>query len=153
MKQILILALACLAVAANAESNFHNTDVGLLDFMSRSNHIMQRNPERSLECFDYYIPLINELAEKYEADYKNCLEKSASGRLGAEEATVGQRNDLANRADSACAAINLCADSDTVEDIYNCYIIQVSGKGFYLRNNFSCLQFVQKINIFEKFLK
>lgn len=128
-QNLIVAALAIFAVSVTANGNdfyYQDSNMGLLNFMSRSNNLLQRNPTRSVECFNYYIPLINELAEEYEINYKACLTNSDAAREDAEEATAAQRTDLANRAEASCALLSKCIISESVEKEFECYAKGVS---------------------------
>ncbi|KNC26400.1 hypothetical protein FF38_03320, partial [Lucilia cuprina] len=92
-----------------------DTNLSLLNFMARSNSLMQRNPSRSLECFNYYIPLIDKIAKEYEANYGACVQESEDERGQAEEATLEQRNDLASRAENSCNVLSQCSEKESAE--------------------------------------
>ncbi|KAI8124185.1 hypothetical protein CVS40_5414 [Lucilia cuprina] len=77
--------------------------------------LMQRNPSRSLECFNYYIPLIDKIAKEYEANYGACVQESEDQRGQAEEATLEQRNDLASRAENSCNVLSQCSEKESAE--------------------------------------
>ncbi|XP_065364697.1 protein TsetseEP-like [Calliphora vicina] len=122
-KVILSVGFACVLAFVNA-SNFigQESDNGLLSYMARSNDLLRQDPSRSLECFSYYIPLINEIASRYESNYQACLNESLAARSKADNATWDQRNDLANAAESSCALLSQCGEDESVEGIFECYI-------------------------------
>lgn len=104
----------------------HDSDIGLLSFMARSNDILRQDPARSLECFNYYIPKINEIAKRYEDNFKACLSQSEYGREKADNTTLDQRNELANAAEASCALLSQCGQGESVTGIFQCYIDGVS---------------------------
>lgn len=123
-KQNLIVAIVAYFTLAVTASDLyqHDTNMGLLNFMSRSNNMLRENPTRSMDCFNYYIPLINEMAKQYETDYKTCLTATAALRVQADGDTLEQRNDLAKRAEASCALLSKCSESETAEGVFECHI-------------------------------
>ncbi|KNC26401.1 hypothetical protein FF38_03322 [Lucilia cuprina] len=123
-ENLIIVVGFALALAFVNASNFigYESDGGLLSFMARSNELLRQDPARSLECFNYYIPLINEIAKRYESNYQACLNESDAARAKADEATYDERNNLAIAAKASCDMLSQCNEGDYVEGIFQCYI-------------------------------
>lgn len=96
-------------------------DVGLMRFMMHSRALTQDNPTRSLSCFDYYIPELNAIAEKYKADYAQCLDDADESRSGIDESTQPDRDLINESANSSCAALQKCSTSEGAIDFFSCY--------------------------------
>ncbi|XP_058985342.1 uncharacterized protein LOC131805764 [Musca domestica] len=98
------------------------TDLEFLSFMSNSRVNLQANPDQSIECFNYYIPKINNIAQNYSADLSKCADTSGTAQKSAEDATLEQRITLAHAVNASCEVLNKCQESATVSDIFQCYI-------------------------------
>lgn len=124
---ILMVFVGALLALANTSSIFgHDSEIGLLNYMARANDLLQQDPARSLDCFNKYIPLINQIASNYETNFQACLNESAAASARADDATLQQRDDLANAAEASCSLLQQCPDNEAVEDIFQCYIDGVS---------------------------
>ncbi|TMW49973.1 hypothetical protein DOY81_004964 [Sarcophaga bullata] len=101
----------------------HKNSLNLLTYMTRSSNVLQRNPARSLDCFDYYVPLLTEITEKYEREFKACKEATDGKKASAESETLEQRNDLARRSSDSCSVLSQCSDSGSAKDVFECFAI------------------------------
>lgn len=99
-------------------------DVNLMQFMMQTRDL-QGNPARSLECFDYYIPILNEYAETYKREFAQCLEVAEKARLDIDDTTVANRTEINNAASGACEALTECSELDIAVDFFQCYSNQV----------------------------
>ena len=123
----LIASLVTLLALTSASTSIGlDTDVGLLNFFARSIDLAHGDPARTMACFNFYIPLINEIANEYETNFKACQNASVDARANADEATLEQRNELAVAAQSACDLLTQCNAVEVVVDIFECYINGVS---------------------------
>ncbi|KAM7349083.1 uncharacterized protein ACRADG_008155 [Cochliomyia hominivorax] len=124
MKFLIIFILSIFLIStANANGIIgHDSDTSLLNFMARSNDLLLQDPTRSLNCFNYYIPKINEIAKQYEANFKACLNESEASRNKTDDATYGERKDLATAAEASCALFTECFSNESVEGVFQCYI-------------------------------
>ena len=104
----------------------HENSLNLLSFMTRSSDVLQSNPARSLDCFDYYVPLLQKITETYETNFKACKQATADSKDNAESATLEQRNDLAQRSSVSCAALSQCTESGSAKDAFECFAKGVS---------------------------
>lgn len=124
------MALATLCAVAFAASDRvlpeQETNFSLMQFMARSNSLFQKNPVRSLDCFNYYLPEIEKIAKKYESDYSGCIEASSIKRAEAERATQEQRDDLASRSEASCQALSACSAIPSAEKVFECFVTAVS---------------------------
>lgn len=112
----------------------HENSLNLLSFMTRSSDVLQSNPARSLDCFDYYVPLLQQITETYETNFKACKQTTADSKENAESATLEQRNDLAKKSANSCAALSQCSDSGSAKDAFECFAKGVSNRiGIALR--------------------
>lgn len=100
-------------------------DLNLMQFMMQTRDL-QGNPARSLECFDYYIPILNEYAETYKKEFAQCLEVAEKARLDIDDTTVENRTAINNAASGACAALTECSQLEVAVDFFQCYSNQVS---------------------------
>lgn len=131
-KQTLFVALiAFVGVSLAMSSDLgpqHENSLNLMQFMTRSSDVLQSNPARSMECFDYYVPLLQEITETYEREFKACKQTTADSIENAEAATLDQRNELAQRSSDSCALLSQCTEKISSVDSFECYAKGVSKK-------------------------
>ncbi|EDW01446.1 protein TsetseEP [Drosophila grimshawi] len=96
-------------------------EIGLMKFIMNSREISQSNPGRSIDCFNTYIPLMNQIAEDYKAEFTQCLNTADASREGVDESTKGDRTDIDSTATTACAALSKCSDNTGSVDYFECY--------------------------------
>lgn len=100
-------------------------DLNLMQFMMQTRDL-QGNPARSLECFDYYIPILNGYAETYKKEFQQCLDVAAAARLEIDDTTVENRTVINNAANGACEALTECSKLEIATEFFQCYSNQVS---------------------------
>jgi len=119
---VLLLALGL----SQAVPQIHMPDVGLMQFMIKSRDLSQDNPTRSLSCFDYYLPLLNQVAETYKEDFKKCLDDADSARLAIDDTTQANRTEIDNSASNACELLTECSKETLSINYFDCYTNAVS---------------------------
>uniref|UniRef100_A0A1I8NZM7 Protein TsetseEP domain-containing protein n=1 Tax=Stomoxys calcitrans TaxID=35570 RepID=A0A1I8NZM7_STOCA len=134
-KSFIVFTIACLALAKANPQNINALlpERSILNFMASSSQTLQDNPTQSLACFNYYIPLIDEVAQEYQYDLSNCSSNFQKSQQSAIDATVDERNQLAKTVNGTCAVLVQCENEDTADDIFQCYINQgpVEAKALY----------------------
>ena len=115
-----------LALTSASTSIGFDTDVGLLNFFARSVDLVHSDPTRTMACFNFYIPLINEIANEYETNFKACQNASVDARSKVDEATLEQRDQLAGAAKATCDLLTQCNAIESVVNVFECYISGVS---------------------------
>uniref|UniRef100_A0A1I8Q7W9 Protein TsetseEP domain-containing protein n=1 Tax=Stomoxys calcitrans TaxID=35570 RepID=A0A1I8Q7W9_STOCA len=125
-KTFIVFTIACMALAMAKTPRFNGIlpERSILNFMASSSRTLQGNPTRSLECFDYYIPIIDDTAQQYQWDLGNCTEAFENAQQAAFQASADQRNQLAKTVNDSCAILIECENAATAEDVYQCYINQ-----------------------------
>jgi len=119
---VLLLALGL----SQAVPQIHMPDVGLMQFMIKSRDLSQDNPTRSLSCFDYYLPKLNQIAEQYKEDYKGCLDAADKAKLAIDDTTEANRTEIDNSASNACKLLTECSAETSSIPYFECYTNAVS---------------------------
>lgn len=101
-------------------------DIGLMKFMIQSRDISQDNPTRSFECFQYYLPKLNECAENYEEEYKQCSALAIAARNKIDDNTQDNRTAIDATATSSCKALETCSKITEAVEYFECYTQAVS---------------------------
>ncbi|XP_073828463.1 uncharacterized protein [Musca autumnalis] len=153
-KSSIVFISVCMALAmANTQVlNSLPANLNFLDFMASSSDNIQTNPDQSMACFSYYIPIINEIAQTYAAGLANCTSIATTDEMNADAATLDARNSFATAINSSCAALSACPQADTVEDIFQCYITQGSdqSKIFYSISTNATLQLSDLVELITR---
>ncbi|XP_034479275.1 protein TsetseEP isoform X6 [Drosophila innubila] len=114
---VLLLAIGL----SQAVPQIHLPDVGLMNFMIQSRDISQDNPTRSLSCFDYYLPLLSEVAETYKTDYAKCLDVAEASRQQINDNTEDDRTQINQSATDACKLLETCSKEENSIPYFDCY--------------------------------
>ncbi|XP_005175843.1 uncharacterized protein LOC101890866 [Musca domestica] len=146
---VFITVCVALAMANTQVLNKLPANLNFLDFMSSSTDSMQANPDQSMACFSYYIPIINEIAQTYAAELSNCTNVATAAELNAEAATLAVRTSYASAVNASCAALTLCPKASTVEDVFQCYITQGvdQSKEFYTISTNATMQLTDLVEM------
>ncbi|KAM7342838.1 uncharacterized protein ACRADG_010116 [Cochliomyia hominivorax] len=110
-----------MAFESNAFVQNRIADNSLVKIILKSNTLIQDNPQRSMECFASYLPKINEITLKYEAEYETCLNRSADARSKIDAEVQSDRKDLELSALDFCNAYEKCSNYHAAYDAYECY--------------------------------
>lgn len=125
-KTVILLVFSSILVASDRIVPEQETNLSLLSFLSRSNSLLQRDATRSMDCFNYYLPLINQIAKNYEENCGACIQQFEDGRALAESETSEKRNDLASRAENSCNLLSKCSEIDAADKVFECFAAGVS---------------------------
>lgn len=98
-----------------------SADMSLMQFMTQSRATTQRSPQRSLACFDYYVPVLNQIATDFESQYAACLQNAEMARDDLNGETQTERTEIDERADSSCASMANCNRLQEAEAYFECY--------------------------------
>jgi len=71
-----LLPIACLVACAWATPHPTWGESKLMQAMRSTSELQQNNPSRSLECFQYYSDVFDQLLKQYQLDYANCQNTS-----------------------------------------------------------------------------
>ncbi|KAL7727280.1 hypothetical protein ACLKA6_016033 [Drosophila palustris] len=117
--KVCVLLLAIVLSQAKPQGNL--PDNRLVTFMLQTTGLSHSNPERSLSCFDYYLPLLKELADQFKVDYHNCLESAKLARQNVDGSTENNRTQLNDAAMEACAVLSTCSQKSDSIEFFHCY--------------------------------
>ncbi|XP_030382375.1 proteoglycan 4 [Scaptodrosophila lebanonensis] len=118
-KLCVLLLSICLSYAAVPQNNLH--ELGLMSFMMQSRDLTQDDPTRSLSCFDYYVPILKDIADEYQVEYTRCLDVADAQRLDVDESTKPDREAIEDSASSSCAALQNCNENSSSIPFFECY--------------------------------
>ncbi|XP_075155445.1 uncharacterized protein LOC142228809 [Haematobia irritans] len=122
-KSFIIFTIACVAMVSGGQ-NILVPERSILNFLASTSQTLQDNPSRTLECFNYYIPLIDEAAQEYQYELGNCTTAFQMSQQAAIDATAEQRDQLAKTVNDSCAILTQCENAATADSIFQCYINQ-----------------------------
>ncbi|EDW61634.1 uncharacterized protein [Drosophila virilis] len=100
--------LACLAIAACATPSQRLGESKLLQAIRSTSELQQDNPTRSLECFQYYSEIFDQLLQQYEQEFQACQNTSQLQISLADESFKPVLSSLNNSAANACELIDNC---------------------------------------------
>ncbi|KAH8394641.1 hypothetical protein KR222_000756, partial [Zaprionus bogoriensis] len=114
--------VACLAICASSWANprLPLGESKFLKAMRSSSALQQSDPARSLQCFQYYSEVFDQLLRQYEQEYAQCQNTS---RL--QEDVLDQRyrpilDSLNSSASAACSQLLSCSDQNSLDGL-SCY--------------------------------
>ncbi|EDW08971.1 uncharacterized protein Dmoj_GI19278 [Drosophila mojavensis] len=93
----------------------------MIKLMMRTSEASQNNPQRSLSCFNEYLPLFNQANENFQAAYAKCLSDADASRAGIDESTKDERAQIDGSATSACNALDTCSQITDSVKYFTCY--------------------------------
>lgn len=125
-KSFIVFTIACVALAVGQNLNGLPLALSQSSIVPMAGEAMQANPDQAMACFNYYVPLISEIGQTYQDDVSNCTQVAQTDIQSAETATDIEREDLAKSVNESMTALTQCTQAATVQDIFDCYISQVS---------------------------
>ncbi|XP_030554917.1 mucin-2-like [Drosophila novamexicana] len=100
--------LACMAIAVCATPSQRLGESKLLQAIRSTSELQQDNPTRSLECFQYYSEIFDQLLQQYEQEFQACQNTSQLQISLADESFKPVLSSLNNSAANACELIDNC---------------------------------------------
>ncbi|XP_064542353.1 mucin-2 [Drosophila montana] len=100
--------LACLAISVCATPSQRLGESKLLQAIRSTNDLQQNDPTRSLECFQYYSEIFDQLLQQYEQEFQACQNTSQLQISVADESFNPVLSSLNNNAANACELIYDC---------------------------------------------
>ncbi|XP_017481918.1 PREDICTED: flocculation protein FLO11-like [Rhagoletis zephyria] len=124
---VLLLCLAAgTSLAMSSNNLLRKTEINLLKLMMETRLHQRAHPERSLDCFDYYLQLFESISNEYKVSYAACLATAEEDRKIVDASTQPERESLEQSARSSCVALKDCSELSGSIDYFSCFA--VSGK-------------------------
>ncbi|XP_017019979.1 uncharacterized protein [Drosophila kikkawai] len=112
LSQILAVPAPSL-VLTHPETNF-------MQFLMQSRDLAN-DGTHSLECLSYYTPLLNSAVEKYNNDFKACLDEATLQVAAINDDTKENRTLIDQSATDSCAALETCSQLTAADEYFECY--------------------------------
>ncbi|XP_037930584.1 uncharacterized protein LOC119665428 [Teleopsis dalmanni] len=116
-----ICLVLCLSFATAKIHRIHNSELSLLNVMFNSRSALENSPQRSMACFDYYLPKLNAIASEYERSFGICEDNADAARVDVEEAKDPARNKLQEDVDGTCNQFSTCTDESSAIPSLECF--------------------------------
>ncbi|KRK00036.1 uncharacterized protein Dyak_GE13940, isoform B [Drosophila yakuba] len=116
----ILLAIGLSQVVAYPPVQLNNPHQNLVKFMIQSREVSS-NSDHTLECLDYYLPLLDEVVETYKTDLNACLDEASSEVAQINDNTKDERDAIDASATSSCAALTVCSAKEAAEEYFKCY--------------------------------
>ncbi|XP_012154849.2 uncharacterized protein LOC101449679 [Ceratitis capitata] len=99
-----------------------NADNGVLNMLAEANALGgSADPEITTECFNYYMPILNQLSTNFSVQYEQCVSVATKATANLTASAAQSRLSLVNETDAICNSFTACnSDNDTL-DFFNCY--------------------------------
>ncbi|XP_037945062.1 protein TsetseEP-like [Teleopsis dalmanni] len=131
------------------------TDQTLASYLLQNHAIVTAtDPNLSKQCFNIYLPLLQDAAEEWSSDYNSCLTTASQQRDYYIEQMEDQRNEITTTATGICSDINACIATNQTLDFFNCFSAlspEVIGTVYTISNNASddAATLMQEFNLLE----
>ncbi|XP_065354647.1 uncharacterized protein LOC135949115 [Calliphora vicina] len=129
MGKNLIFGLLLLGICWNVEglTGGLSATANLADVILKSTYSMENNPALTANCFQIYMPQINDLAQKYEQAYNGCTNQTAESEETLKQQVQDDIDTIQNVTKSMCSNFENCAlVTETLYATFECYY-NVSG--------------------------
>ncbi|XP_017049867.1 cell wall protein IFF6 [Drosophila ficusphila] len=97
-----------------------NPSADFLQFLIQSRDLIS-DSDHSIECLNYYSPLLNDELTAYQNNFKGCLEESALEVSQINDKTKDDRDAIDASAVSSCEALTVCSEKEAAEEYFQCY--------------------------------
>lgn len=116
-----LLLIACLVGCAWASPHPTWGESKLMQAMRSTSEFQQNNPTRSLECFQYYSEVFDQLLKQYQVEYENCQNTSKLQIADMDDKYKQVLNSLNDTAVSTCQQLIDCNyQADSLQGL-SCY--------------------------------
>ncbi|KAH8290250.1 hypothetical protein KR054_001450 [Drosophila jambulina] len=95
-------------------------ETNFMQFLMQSRDL-SNDGAHSLECLNYYTPLLNGAVEKYNNDFKACLDEAAQQVEAINDDTKENRTQIDESATDSCAALEACSKLTAADVYFQCY--------------------------------
>ncbi|XP_034488557.1 uncharacterized protein LOC117792497 isoform X2 [Drosophila innubila] len=83
--------------------------------------ISRQDPQRKNDCFNYYMPLINELGIQYQGAYQHCLHISEQAHAEVDCTIQKDRTQIDDVAKEICGTTSTCSEHTNSIEFFECY--------------------------------
>uniref|UniRef100_A0A1I8MAZ4 Protein TsetseEP domain-containing protein n=1 Tax=Musca domestica TaxID=7370 RepID=A0A1I8MAZ4_MUSDO len=112
LKTLFLIGIIFLKSMCFGRTNLVNTIIKTTQFSDGS----------SVDCFAWYLPKINEVANTYELAYLQCLNEANVERQALNDDVLSDREQLDNDAEQICNLYGNCGrEGEFLEDFFDCY--------------------------------
>lgn len=118
---VLLMAI----VLSQADHKIDLSENRLMTFMLQTATSSQ-DPQRKNDCFNHYMPLINESGMQYQAAYQHCMDVSEQVRAEFDGKTQKDHTDIEDAAKEICRATSSCSQNTNSIEFFECYRNAVS---------------------------
>ncbi|XP_039957955.1 protein TsetseEP-like [Bactrocera tryoni] len=117
------LALIGAAAAIPFGVDVRSADHGVLRLLAEANAMGgAADPTVTTECFNYYMPIINQISANFSTQYEQCVTVATQASANLTATAAQNRVAFVNQTASICSAFTTCnSDNDTL-DFFNCYV-------------------------------
>ncbi|XP_011181447.1 protein TsetseEP [Zeugodacus cucurbitae] len=100
-----------------------NADNGVLRMLAEANALGgAADPAVTTECFNYYMPIINQISSNFSVQYEQCVTVANQAAANLSAIAAQNRDTFVNQTAAICNAFTTCnSDNDTL-DFFNCYV-------------------------------
>ncbi|XP_005183519.2 uncharacterized protein LOC101889983 [Musca domestica] len=95
-------------------------DYGLANTILSSVSSVQYDPSRSQQCFSVYLPKLNDITNEYEAQYQECLDKSANSQYDVRNEVAPAADSVSSTVQQICGAFNDCDFGEDPSGFFSC---------------------------------
>ncbi|KAH8232837.1 hypothetical protein KR026_000840 [Drosophila bipectinata] len=79
------------------------------------------NPSHSIECMNYYIPKINDVANQFNENFNACYDEANLEIASIDDKTSENRTQINTSATDSCKLLESCSTIETSVDFFSCY--------------------------------
>ncbi|KAH8277744.1 hypothetical protein KR018_004650 [Drosophila ironensis] len=117
---IVLFAIGLSQVFAVPAPSVTQPDERLMQILMQSREL-GNDASHSLDCVNYYSPLLSGAITKYDTDFKQCLADAAQRVEGINDETSENRTQIDSSANNACDALKVCSEIESADDYFSCY--------------------------------
>ncbi|KAH8307223.1 hypothetical protein KR044_007963, partial [Drosophila immigrans] len=96
-------------------------EVSFMQYMMNSRALGGANSLSNSDCFNTYVPQLQDVIKQWEADNEACEAAAAASRANIDDTTKENRTEIDASATNACDALTTCSKETNSLDYYDCY--------------------------------
>ncbi|KAI8124576.1 hypothetical protein CVS40_4955 [Lucilia cuprina] len=149
----IIVGLVVLGICwnVNCSTSGLSATANLADVILKSTYALENNPGLTAQCFQTYMPKINDLTQQYEQAYNGCLNLTTEAEDKLKQQVQDDIDSIQNVTKTMCSNFENCSyflflSTDSLYETFECYYNVVS---FLWRNSQINNKYVTKCDSFK----
>lgn len=102
-------------------------DNNILNMLAESNMMSgSAEPEITIECFNYFMPILNQISTNFSVQYEQCVTVATQAEANLSTSAAQNRATFVNETSAICSAFTSCNSESDNLNFFDCYATAAS---------------------------